>query len=430
VETIVDVTPDAADQQPIRVAPPTPERVIVTPVPPVRVAEDDAIATAAGVDERPAGGLTPVTLLLTAALGYLLFKIQIVIILLIAGILLATAIGGPVEYLHKRRNIGRGPAILLIYLAILVGLGSLFYALIPPVAREATNFAQAVPSLIENWRGQMVASGNPVLRTAGGRLTDALNGAGSGTPLPTGLAFGVVQGVGGALVTLFSLFLIAFYWITEKPLIKRAVVTLFRPNQRRRTLRLWSEVEVKLGAWIRGQLILMVVIGTLATVAYGLMGLTFWLVLGVIAGLTEAIPNIGPALGAIPAVLVALTLGWQYALAVVAFVVVLQLLENAVLVPRIMRGTVGLTPLTIILAILAGSEFNGVVGALLAIPVAGAIQVILSDLLREKRRRDAAVSRATPPRGFGRWPLLRARRARGGARGATVVPAGDRTTDP
>ena len=127
------------------------------------------------------------------------------------------------------------------------------------------------------------------------------------------------------------------------------------------------------------------------------MGLPFWLLLGVIAGLTEAIPNVGPVLGAIPAVLVALTVDWKLALVVVGFVTVLQLLENAVLVPRIMKGTVGLSPLTVILAILAGSEFRGVVGALLAVPIAGAISVILADVLREKHEREAA------EQGPGRW---------------------------
>lgn len=152
-------------------------------------------------------------------------------------------------------------------------------------------------------------------------------------------------------------------------------------------------MEDKLGAWLRDQLLLMVTIGTLATVAYGIMGLPFWLILGVIAGLTEAVPNVGPILGAIPAVLLALSVDWKLALAVVAFVAVLQLLENAILVPRIMRGAVGLSPLTVILAILAGSEFRGIAEALLAVPIAGALSVILADVLREKREREGTIAR-------------------------------------
>ncbi len=405
-------------------AAPIGEVVSAVPVVPGQSSSGDSIPAVpvvpvASEDRRP-GGLTPATLLITLFLAYLLLKIQIVIVLLIAGILLATAIGGPVEWLHKHRNIGRGPAILLVYLLLLSGLGLFFYLLIPPIAREAGGLARDFPNRIETLRTQVQTSDNSLIRTGGGRLFAIIggytSGGGGGAAATPGLAFGVLQGLGGVIVTLFTLFLIAFYWITEKPLVKRAIVSVFAPSQRRRVLHLWHEVEGKLGSWIRGQLILMAVVGVLATTAYGLMGLPFWLILGVIAGLTEAIPAVGPILGAVPAVILALTEDWKLALAVVAFVIVLQLLENAVLVPRIMRGTVGLTPLTIILAILAGSEFQGLVGALLAIPVAGAIQVILGDLLAEKRRRDAAEQE--PPRGFLRFPFF------GGRRGAVAFNQG------
>lgn len=344
--------------------------------------------------EHRSRALTPVSFVLAVIAIYFLYKIQIVVVLLIVGIIFATAIARPVELLH-RRGLGRGPAILLIYLGILGLLAGIFYLLIPPVAAEAARFARAAPEQLQTWRTALESSSNPLIRNAAVRAFQSLGGTGEagGVPVPSsaaGAALGVVSGIGGAIVTLFTLFLIAFYWVGEKPLIKRAVSSLFRPSQRSRVLHLWDEVEVKLGAWLRGQLILMVVVGALATAAYGIMGLPFWLLLGVIAGLTEAIPNVGPVLGAIPAVLVALAVDWKLALAVIAFVVVLQLLENAVLVPRIMKGTVGLSPLTVILAILAGSEFRGVVGALLAVPIAGAISVILADALQQKRESEAA----------------------------------------
>lgn len=351
--------------------------------------EQSEVELAPLTEQRRSAGLTPLSLLVTIFLAYLLFKIQVVLILLIGGILLATALAGPVEWLRRRWGLGRGLAILLAYVLILVTLGLLVWLLVPPVAREGARFVRDAPVLLETWRGRLVASENAAIRSAAARLFAVLDTAG-GAGFPTGLALGVAQGIGGVFITTFTIFLIAFYWIAEKALIKRAAVSVVSPAHRRRALRIWNEVEVKLGAWIRGQLLLMAVVGALATLAYGLMGLPFWLILGVIAGLTEAVPNVGPIIGAVPAVLMALTVDWRLALGVVAFVVVLQLLENAVLVPRIMRGAVGLSPLTTVLAILAGGEVRGVVGALLAIPVAGAIQVILSDLLREKREREAS----------------------------------------
>jgi predicted PurR-regulated permease PerM len=387
----MESTRDHVERQPADKAPQRDSTSV--PEPP----EQAILVTPARGDERRAGGLTPITLLLTLFLAYFLFTVQAVIVLLIVGILLATAIGGPVEYLHQRLNVPRGLGILIMYIVILAGLTGLIYLLVPPVAAEGATFAREFPALLDDWRAQLETSSNSLVRTASSRLFGALNDvAGSGSvPVSTGAAVNVAQGIGGSIINAFTIFLIAFYWLTEKALIRSAVASLFRPGQRRRVLHIWLQVEMKLGAWIRGQLLLMVIIGSLATIAYGAMALPFWLILGVIAGLTEAIPNVGPALGAVPAVLVALTKGWQWALAVIIFVTILQLLENAVLVPRVMKNAVGLTPLTVILAILAGSEFRGVAGALLAVPIAGALSVILGDLLREQSE-DEYAARGRP----------------------------------
>lgn len=340
-------------------------------------------------------GLTALGLLAVLFLGFFLLQIQSTITLVIVSILLAAAIAGPVEYLHRRWRFRRGLAILLVYLAILLALAVAITAIVPPIAREGTNFARDFPARIDDLRQDLTTSSNPVLRWAGTELFNLIDGerlTGLVANLPS-LILGAVSGVGGGIVAVFTVFLITFYWLSEKPATKRAVVGLFPPHQRLRALRLWGQVEAKLGDWLRGQLLLMLVIGVLATIAYGLMGLPFWLVLGLIAGLTEALPNIGPVIGAVPAVLVALTVSWQWAVAVVVFVTILQLLENAILVPRIMKGAVGLSPLVVIVAIIAGSEFRGVVGALLAVPIAAAVSVIIGDIARERRESEAASKR-------------------------------------
>jgi predicted PurR-regulated permease PerM len=344
-------------------------------------------------------GLTGFGLLAVLFFSFFLLQIQSTITLMIVSILLAAAIAGPVDYLHRRWRLRRGLAILIVYLAILLGLAVAVTAIVPPIAREGTNFARDFPAEIEALRAELAASNNPLLRAAGTQLFDLLDGerlTGALATLPS-VILGAISGVGGGIVAVFTVFLITFYWLSEKPVVKRAVVGLFPSQQRLRALRLWGQVEAKLGDWIRGQLLLMFIIGLLATVAYGAMSLPFWLILGLIAGLTEALPNIGPVIGAVPAVLVALTDSWQKALAVVIFVTILQVVENAFLVPRIMKGAVGLSPLVVILAIIAGSEFRGVVGALLAVPIAAAVSVIIGDLARERRHGETAKGRVTSP---------------------------------
>src|SRR5262249_24887449 len=135
-------------------------------------------------------------------------------------------------------------------------------------------------------------------------------------------------------------------------------------------------------------------------IGYGVMGIRFWPLLGLFAGITEAIPIVGPWIGGIPAVVIALTQSWQKAVMVALFVVALQACGDWVLVPRVRRGAVGWSPLTVFVAILAGSEFMGVVGAFLAIPVAAVVQVIVGDYLRTRR----AASRLPEPQPTGwRW---------------------------
>jgi hypothetical protein len=172
-------------------------------------------------------------------------------------------------------------------------------------------------------------------------------------------------------------------------LIRRLVIEQLPLRHQARVDQIWTSVEQKTGGWLRGQLFLCLIIGVIATTAYGLIGLSFWPLLGLWAGITEIIPIVGPWIGGIPAVIVALTEGPQTALIVALIIVGMQSLENWFLVPRVMRGAVGLTPMTVFVAILAGTELMGVVGAILAIPIAAGVQVVLTDLMDERRSRAA-----------------------------------------
>ncbi|MEJ7900634.1 MAG: AI-2E family transporter, partial [Thermomicrobiales bacterium] len=152
---------------------------------------------------------------------------------------------------------------------------------------------------------------------------------------------------------------------------------------------IWDEIEFRIGGWTRGQLVLMVIVGTFSGVAYWFIDLRFWLALAIWAGLTEAIPFIGPFIGGGTAALFALADSPEKALWVILFVVILQQLEGAVLVPRIMKNAVGMSPLTVVLAVLIGNALAGPIGSLLAIPIGAACQVLVSNLLRGRDDRIA-----------------------------------------
>ncbi|HYO29668.1 MAG TPA: AI-2E family transporter [Thermomicrobiales bacterium] len=340
------------------------------------------------------GGLGPISLLLTLFVAYLLYQVQLLVILTLLAVVFATAIERPVHLLETRR-LPRPAGILVVYAAIVGGLVLLFSVLAPVIQEQLALFREQAPDQLRQLQAAWAASPNAILNGPGQDLLRrgidvVANPAEVEVPLPGDAAIGVITGVGGAIVSFLTVFVIAFYYLMEKAWLRRLILLELPPDSRARVGRVWENVEHKVGDWLRGQLILCLVIGVLATVGYGAMGIRFWPLLGLWAGLTEIIPILGPWLGAVPAVIIALTQAPEKALLVGLFAAGLQLLENTILVPRIMREAVGLTPMTVFLAILAGTQFLGVVGALLAIPFAAAVQVVLTDYLATRREANRA----------------------------------------
>jgi predicted PurR-regulated permease PerM len=147
------------------------------------------------------------------------------------------------------------------------------------------------------------------------------------------------------------------------------------------------DISLKVSAWLGGQMVLAAVIGVTATLGLWLMGVPFFFVLGLIAAIGELIPMVGPLLSAIPAVAVALTVSPGLALGVAIFFVLQQQFENHILVPKVMSHQVGVSAVTVIIAILIGGSLLGIVGALLAVPTAAAIQVIFDELTLDEEPR-------------------------------------------
>jgi predicted PurR-regulated permease PerM len=357
--------------------------------------------TTAERERRP--GLTPFTLFLTLLIAYVLIQVQLVLILVLLAILFATAIERPVQLL-ERRHVPRGLGILAVYVALIAGLTFSFILLAPAIGDQATNFREQAPERLRDLRADWIASRNPLLHGPGQDLLrqgiDIIADPSPEVSVPQDAAIGVATGVGGGIVGLVTVFVIAFYYLMEKSWLRRLVLLEIAPSGRERVNRVWDNVEAKVGDWLRGQLLLCLTIGLLATVGYGVLQVPFWPVLGLWAGLTEIIPIVGPWIGGVPAVVIALTKSWNTALLVIGFIILIQMLENAVLVPRIMRGAVGLTPLTVFVAILTGTQFLGIPGALLAIPLAAVVQVVVSDYL--STRREARQADGPPLPGW-RW---------------------------
>lgn len=182
-------------------------------------------------------------------------------------------------------------------------------------------------------------------------------------------------------ISFVSVIVITFYMLLDREKIETAAIALFS-NQQAKITRLIEKVEYKLGAWLRGQMILSLFIAILVYVGLTLLGISNALPLALIAGLLEVVPVIGPIIAAIPAVLVAFTISPLSAALVTGLYLAIQQIEGHLVVPQVMKRAVGLNPLLVILAITVGGRLLGIAGALLAVPIAVVIQVIVEEVLR------------------------------------------------
>lgn len=373
-----------------------------SPVPDPRAALADPERTVVVVEPMTPVRAMKITVavLFVLAMAWLAWQIREIVLLVILGVLLGAAVD-PIVNRMRRFGLSRGQGILIVYGVLFLALIGGLALLVPPLVGQGQELVQNAPTFLNRFEEFVVTSDNEAIRTYGERLVTrarallenpgSITSFGGAFEIQTGQitqALGFLTSFFGIVFTAVSAMIVAYYWMTEKAIIKRLVLGLFPMDRRDRAHAMWDEIEEKLGGWARGQVVLMVIIGVASTVAYGAMGLPFWFLLGIWAGITELIPFIGPFLGGGLAFIVALTVDWQTAVKVLIFVVILQQLEGNVIVPRVMRNAVGLTPLTVILAVLVGNALLGPLGAILAIPVAAAVQVLVSELLRTREEAD------------------------------------------
>lgn len=314
--------------------------------------------------------------------AYLLWRVQEVLFLLVLAVLLATAIE-PIVNRLRRGPFTRGTGVLAVYTAIVIAIAIPAYVLVPNVASQAGSFMDTLPDRLGQLR-PIAERLQP--RTVQSMAVDGIDSLTRALQTPQSPAQDQVIQAGATaahtVISFLTVFVLAFYWLVERASIKRVILRTVPVRHARGVNTVWMEVEEKLGGWVRGQLLLMLAVGVMAGLGYTLIGLPNPALLGVAAGLFEIVPMIGPFLAFAPAVLVALTIDPSKALLVAGYALVIQQVESNVLVPRVMGRTVGVSPLTVLLGILVGSALAGLPGAFLAVPIAGAIQVIVAHALR------------------------------------------------
>jgi predicted PurR-regulated permease PerM len=317
---------------------------------------------------------------------WLVYHARLVLFLFFAAIILGTALRPAVDWLRER-GVLRPAGVIMIYLLITVLLVGFFYLVAPFFADQLTQFSQGLPKYYLDFRNWLVGSSNQLLHNIGLRIPSQVftlldkrtdNGQVLSQVAQTFLYANLVL---KSLFQILAVFLLAYYWTQEGSLIIRTFLRFLPERRRLRAREFIHLVEERMGGYIRGQALLCLIVGSAAFVAYSLIGLPFAPVLGVIAGITELIPVIGPGLGAIPAVLIALSIDPTKIIWVLVATVLIQALENTLLVPNIMRSSIGVNPIIIMLSLVAFSSVFGLLGAIVALPAAAILQLIIDRAL-------------------------------------------------
>lgn len=306
--------------------------------------------------------------------------VQVLLLIFIA-ILLASALEPMVLNLRGRLPLGRGSTILAVYLVFFVAVIGFALLVVPAALAQAQRVMASLPPLFEDLRTQAAALRPAALADSLTALIDAV--AVNFEPAPPPRPDEVVEvgtAVAEAAVALATVLTLVFFWLVENARLQRYVLAYLPARRRAGARAAWNEIENRLGLWVRGQLILMGAIGLATGVAYTVLGVPGAVLLGLIAAIAEAIPIIGPLLGAIPAILVAATISPELALAVAGVYAVLQLVEGSVLVPIVMRNSIGISPFLVLASLLIGGAAGGLVGALIAVPIAASVEIVLSRL--------------------------------------------------
>lgn len=304
------------------------------------------------------------TILLLISL-WIVVQIRDILLLLFVSFILMSSLSPTVERLEKR-HIPRTLSILLIYIILLSILALIGTIIMPPLISQTITLAGGLPDylkgIVPGFNLQIDTIVQQIVPVGGGVLRISL-------------------GIFSNFISLITFLVFTFYFLLERRQLETYLGRIMGQEAGKKVFSVVTDVEVRLGAWVRGELTLMTIIGVFTYIGLTILGIEYALPLAIFAGLLEIVPIIGPIISAVPAVLVALTVSPGLALVVMALYILIQQLENSLVVPTVMRKAVGLSPLVTILALMIGGRLAGVGGALLSIPLVLVVEVILHRVL-------------------------------------------------
>jgi predicted PurR-regulated permease PerM len=316
-----------------------------------------------------------------------LWKMRVVIALLFVALTIAAAMRPGVEWLHARR-VPRVVGVLLHYLALLGIFAVLVWLIVPQAVDQVQQALGGATEHSQLKQAEAHTSGLPhKFLVALDRRLHALPSASALIHPALTITKTALEVLAGILFTLA----VAAYWIFEREWAEELLLRLV-PKRKRKTVRdTWHLIDQKLGAFVRGQLLMITFVSTVLSVAFWALGLPYWLLLGVFAGIVEMVPVVGPLIAGSLAVAVALTQSWQTAVLAAVAVYGLRLLQDYVINPRVLGRAVGLSPLIVLVTVSIVATLLGPFYVLLSVPLASVAATLIDVIAFDRNPADEPV---------------------------------------
>ena len=313
-------------------------------------------------------------------LALALWKIRIVIALLFLGFVIASAMRPSVEGLYRRARVPRSVGVVLHYLGFLAAIGLFLYLIVPVAITQIDHAIGTVPTSQSQLHHAAVHSHgirHEILSAVDKRLRQLPSGTSLLHPAIT-----VTRTLFEIIVGILFMFAVGAYWIFERDETIGLVQSLVPRKHRRVTRDTWVLIDMKLGAFVRGQFVLVVIVATMLSFAFWLDGEPYWLLIGVFAGIVELIPIVGPLAAGAVAIGAGLTVSWVVALGAGIAVLVLRQLQDYVIAPRVMGHAVGLSPLVVLVSVVTVGYLLGPIWVLIATPIAAVVATLVDVVVR------------------------------------------------
>ena len=313
----------------------------------------------------------------------LLYLTREILVILFLAVIIASAVSlfaGTLERYRVPRLIG----VLSIYLTGIGFFGLVLYFIIPPIVDEIKQMAVILPDYYETAARQIFKTTSGISPDYAKNAQNILLNLGEKIKELTSGIFNIVSALFGSAVSFMAIIVISFYLSIQKKGVEDFLRLITPQGQEEYVIDVWIRVEKKLGKWLQGQIILALIMGAMVFVGLTLIGVPYALLLGVIAGLLEIVPIAGPILSALVGVSMAIIISPFLALLTLIFYIIAQQVENHILVPILMKKATGLNPVVVIVALLVGAKLGGVLGMLVAVPLATIAGELLEDFSKKK----------------------------------------------